>query len=174
MLNLSNAPGVMQAINAAGYVVEQRDNNLFGVRVSDGATGEDVDNAISQIDLNYPVSAAADYVCKIIDEIATSKRNKVIAPYSPGEMAAWPIKRDEALTYQSSGSTSDAPNLDAEAASRGMSLQTLVTKVLNDAAKFSWIEAHIAGTSGRHRDAIRLCQTHEEIMNYNYNTGWPV
>lgn len=174
MLNLSNAPGAMQAINAAGYVVEQRDNNLFGVRVSDGATGEDVDNAISQIDLNYPVSAAADYVCKIIDEIATSKRNKVIAPYSPGEMAAWPIKRDEALTYQSSGSASDVPNLDAEAASRGMSLQTLVAKVLNDAAKFSWIEAHIAGTSGKHRDAIRLCQTHEEIMNYNYNTGWPV
>lgn len=174
MLNLSNAPGAMQAINAAGYVVEQRDDNLFGVRVSDGATGEDVDNAISQIDLNYPVSAAADYVCKIIDEIATSKRNKVIAPYSPGEMAAWPIKRVEALTYQSSGNPSDAPNLNAEAASRVMSLQTLVTKVLNDAAKFSWIEAHIAGTSGKHRDAIRLCQTHEEIMNYNYNTGWPV
>ena len=38
MLNLSNAPGVMQAINAAGYAVEQRDNLLFAIRTSDGAT----------------------------------------------------------------------------------------------------------------------------------------
>lgn len=174
MLNLSNAPGAMAAINTAGYIVEQRDNLVYGVRVSDGATGEDVDNAIMQIDSSYSITACADYVCKIIDEIATNKRNKVIAPYSPGEMAAWPIKRAEALAYQASGNATDAPNLNAEATARGMPLPTLVNKVLSDAARFSWIEAHIAGTSGKHRNAIRNCQTIEEITSYNYNTGWPV
>ena len=115
MLNLSNAPGVMQAINAAGYAVEQRDNLLFAIRTSDGATGTDIDAAVQQIDAAYPVTTAADHVCRAIEALATAKRNAVIAPYSPGEMAAWPIKRAEALAYQLSSSAADAPNLQTEA-----------------------------------------------------------
>ena len=149
-------------------------SNGYCVEEIDGVLTSSNDLAVQSIIDNFTLQELKDRRCAYVDKLATDKRNKVIAPYSPGEMAAWPIKRVEALAYQSSGNPSDAPNLSAEAASRGMSLQTLVTKVLNDAARFSWIEAHIAGTSGRHRDAIRLCQTHEEIMNYNYNTGWPV
>lgn len=174
MLNLSNAPGVMQAINAAGYAVEQRDNLLFAIRTSDGATGTDIDAAVQQIDAAYPVATAADHVCKAIEVLATTKRNLVIAPYSPGEMAAWPIKRAEALAYQASANTADAPNLQAEANARGMALATLVEKVLADAQRFSAVEAAIAGTSGRHRDAVKNLSTHAAIAAYNYMSGWPL
>ena len=174
MLNLSNAPGAIQAINAAGYSVEQRDSLLFGVRTSDGATGDEIDAAIMQIDSDYSVSSSADYVCKLIDAMATAKRNKVIAPYSPGEMAAWSIKREEALKYQAIPDVASAPNLNVEAQIRGITLAELVTKVLNDAARFSAIEAAIAGTSGKHRDYVKNAATIEDIMVYDYNTGWPV
>lgn len=174
MLTLSNAPGAMQAINAAGYAVEQRDNHVFAVRSSDGATGPDIDAAVQQIDDAYPVATAADHVCKAIEALATAKRNAVIAPYSPGEMAAWPIKRAEALAYQAGGNSADAPNLSVEAFTRGMALSTLVQKVIADAQRFSGIEAAIAGTSGRHRDAVKSLATHEQIMAYDYTTGWPL
>lgn len=174
MLNMQNWPGLIQKINESGYQIHQVDNELVGVKSADGTSGQQIENEINSIIDGYSVEDCANYVCLQIEKMATSKRNVVVSPYSPGEMAAWPIKRAEALTYQSSGNPSDVPNLNAEAASRGMSLQTLVTKVLSDAARFSWIEAHIAGTSGKHRDAIRTCQTIEEITSYNYNTGWPV
>ena len=174
MLNLSNAPGAMQAINAAGYAVEQRDNNLFGVRISDGATGVDIDDIVSQIDLNYPTNAAADYVCKKIEALATAKRNYVVSAYSPGEMASWAIKRTEALAYVASGLSSDAPNLQSEAATRGTTLTELVTKVINDANRFAGLEAAIAGTSGRHRDAVKALSTKEAMSTYDYTIGWPV
>ena len=174
MLNLSNSPGVMEAINAAGYYVEQRGNLLLAVRVSDGATGPDIEAAVQQIDNDYPVTATAEHVCKAIEALATAKRNAVIAPYSPGEMAAWPIKRAEALAYQASANTADAPNLQAEANARGVSLSTLVGKVIADAQRFSAIEAAIAGTSGRHRDAVKALTSHAQIMSYDYTTGWPL
>ncbi len=174
MLTLSNAVGAMQAINAAGYAVEQRGNTLFGIRMADGATGQAIDDAIMAIDTAYPVSAAADAVCKQIEVLATSKRNQVIAGYSPGEMASWPIKRAEALAYQVSNNESDAPNLDAEASSRGITLAALVAKVLADAERFAGIEAAIAGASGRHRDAVRTLTTHADIAAYDYSVGWPL
>lgn len=162
--NGKNCLELQEKIKEAGYWVEEVDG------VWKASSINDVQNIID----NFDVTSFANVVCLKIEAVATLKRNNIIAPYSPGEMAAWPIKRAEALAYQASNDINSAPNLNAEATARGMSLPTLVTKVLNDAARFSWIEAHIAGTSGRHRDAIRLCQTHEEIMNYNYNTGWPV
>jgi len=174
MLTIYNWPGLMDAINAAGYRVDQRDNTLIGVKTSDGTTGVAVDSAIAAVVSGYPVSAAADVVCQQIEALATAKRNTVIAPYSPGEMAAWPIKRTEALVYQASGNPTDAPNLNAEAQARGIALAALVSKVLNDASRFSAIEAAIAGASGRHRDAVRALTTHEQVMAYDYTTGWPL
>lgn len=174
MLTINNWPGLMAAINAAGYHVDQRDNTLIGIRSIDGATGEDIDAAIMAIVSSYPVGDTANYVCKAIEALATAKRNAVIAPYSPGEMAAWPIKRAEALAYQAGGNSADAPNLSVEAFTRGMALSTLVQKVIADAQRFSGIEAAIAGTSGRHRDAVKALATHEQIMAYDYTTGWPL
>lgn len=174
MLNLSNAPGVMVAINAAGYAVEQRDNILFGIRLSDGATGQDVDDAVAQIDAEYSVASAAEYVCKNIEALATQKRNIVIAPFSSGEMSSWPIKRSEAILFKQTNNPSDAPYLANEAVIRGITLETLADKVIADATRFSNVEAAIAGTSGRHRDSVKALTTFEQVANYNYKTGWPL
>lgn len=151
-----------------------RINDLIGVRSGDGATGDDIDAVITAVANAYPVSSASGVVCQQIDALATAKRNAVIAPYSPGEMAAWPIKRAEALAYHVSGNAQDAPNLGNEASARGITLAELVGKVLADASRFSAIEAAIAGASGRHRDAVRALSSHEQIMAYDYTTGWPL
>ncbi len=174
MLTINNYPGLMAAINAAGYHVDQRENTLIGIRSIDGANGDDIDAAIMAVAASYPVGDAANYVCKQVEALATAKRNAVVAPYSPGEMASWPIKRAEALAYQVSNNESDAPNLSVEANARGLSLPALAGKVLQDAARFAGIEAAIAGVSGRHRDAVRALATHQAIAEYDYNTDWPV
>ena len=174
MLTISNKAGLMDAVNAAGYCVHQRDNDLIGVRLADGATGQAIDDAVMAIDAEYPLTSAANVVCRQIDVLATAKRNLVVAPYSPGEMASWPIKRAEALAYQASGNAADAPNLGNEATARCITLAALVAKVLADAARFAGVESAIAGTSGKHRDAVSALTTHADIMAYDYTTGWPL
>lgn len=174
MLEIENWPGLMDDINAAGYHVNQHDGVLIGVRTSDGATGPDIDTAIMTVTGAYPVSSSAAYVCKLIEALATAKRNMIVAAYSAGEMASWPIKRTEALAYNVSGNIGDAPNLSAEAIERGVSLPILAGKVLADASRFANLEATIAGVSGRHRDTVRSLTTHEQVMSYDFNTGWPV
>ena len=140
----------------------------------DGVWQSSDDAAVQAIIAAFDVATFANAVCAKIESLATTKRNLVIAPYSPGEMAAWPIKRAEALAYQASANTADAPNLQAEANARGISLPTLVGKVLADAQRFSSIEAAIAGTSGRHRDAVKALPSHAQIMSYDYTIGWPL
>lgn len=140
----------------------------------DGVWQADDAEAVQAIIDAFDVAALANARAAKIEALATAKRNTVVAPYSPGEMASWPIKRAEALAYQASGNSADAPNLSVEASARGMALSTLAGKVLQDAARFAGIEAAIAGTSGRHRDAIKAMTTHEQIMAYDYSTGWPL
>ncbi len=171
---LKNIPGFTELLASSGYALEQRDSTVFAIRLSDGAVGQDVDDAVITLENNLTKEYVAMYIGKQIDVLATAKRNKVIAAYSPGEMASWPIKREEALKFQQTGLASDAPNLNTEASYRGISIADLVTKVLNDAARFSAIEAAIAGTSGRHRDSVKSLQSIEDVMNYDYSTGWPV
>lgn len=140
----------------------------------DGVWQASDDAAVQAIIDAFDVAEMANLVRKQIEVLATSKRNQVIAGYSPGEMASWPIKRAEALAYQTSGDAATAPNLAAEASSRGIGLAALVAKVLADAARFAGVESAIAGTSGRHRDAVRTLTTHADITAYDYSVGWPL
>lgn len=174
MLTIYNWPGLMDAINAAGYRVDQHDNNLIGVKTSDGTTGAAVDSAIEAVVSGYPVGAAADVVCQQIEALATAKRNAVVAPFSPGEMSSWPIKLAEARQFGLSANPADAPFLAREAAKRGVTLQQLADKVIANAAQLSAIEADIAGVNGMHRDAVRALTTHEQVLTYDYTTGWPL
>lgn len=159
-----NCAELQDKIRAAGHWLAEVD----GVWQADDA------DAVQVIIDAFDVAALANARAANVEALATAKRNAVVAPYSPGEMASWPIKRAEALAYQAGGNSADAPNLNAEANARGMALSTLVGKVLQDAARFAGIEAAIAGTSGRHRDAIKAMTTHEQIMAYDYSTGWPL
>lgn len=111
------------------------------------------------------------------DALAAKKRNAITAGISPAEMASWPIKRAEAMAYQASGNAADAPMLQIEATARGVTLAALATKVLDKAALLSQMESGIAGTNGKHNDALDAlaagAATVDEMLAYDFTTGWP-
>lgn len=109
------------------------------------------------------------------DRIAKEKRDMVTASISAAEMASWPIKRAEALAYQSSGSDTDAPNLAIEAAARGITLAALAGKVTTKAAQLSSLEAAIAGRCGAIQDAAAAAAASvAELEAIDLDAGWPV
>jgi len=111
------------------------------------------------------------------DLLARAKRDAVVADYSPGEMASWPIKRAEALTYQVAGAQAtdaDAPLLAAEAQARQATTASVVARVLANAARLSALEAAIAGTAGRYKDQIDAAADIPAVLAVNIEMGWPV
>jgi len=121
------------------------------------------------------LAAAQAIVINAIEALAKSKRDAVVSSYSPAEMAAWGIKRAEALAYQASENVADASNLALEAQERQIPLDDLVDKVLAKAAALSALEAFIAGTCGRKQDAVRACATVQAVADElaDMGNGWP-
>lgn len=105
--------------------------------------------------------------------IAKSLRDRVIAQFSPGELAAWSIKRDEAMAFAQSGNPADAPLLSAEATSRGITLAALVGKVAGNSATFGALEAAIGGADGKHRDTIDAAADFAALAAHDVTAGWP-
>lgn len=105
--------------------------------------------------------------------VAADQRRKVTAPSSPSEMASWTEKLRQARAYVA-GVDSTAPMLALEGRSRGTSTQDIVSRVLANADQFSQAEAVIAGTSGRHKDALAALATLEEVLAYDITAGWPL
>ena len=112
------------------------------------------------------------FVLNNIDVCAAAMRNKFCAPTSPYEAASWPLKLAEAAKYAQTGNETDAPMLSAEAAYRGVTLAQLVARVDGNAQVLAGLEAQIAGTCGKHRDAVRN-MTDEQILAYDWRDGWP-
>lgn len=109
-----------------------------------------------------------------INLFASGLRNTVIRGRSGGEMASWAIKLAEARAYASSGNQADAPTLSTTAAIRGISVEALVGKVLEQAAPFLQAEAVIDGYRGKHCDAVDAMIDVQSIIAYDWHTGWPV
>ena len=165
MINyIEKGGGLHVAIQSAGYSLSQHD----------GAWVSDNDAAVQLLIDNYSLAQSVTYKQSDVDKYAKRLRDKVIASTSPGEMSSWPIKASEAKTYNVSKNAVDAPMLSAEALARGSTLDSVVARVLTNAAKFGGLETQVAGISGRHRDAIAACTTFERIATYDYSTGWPV
>jgi hypothetical protein len=61
-----------------------------------------------------------------------------------------------------------------EGAARGTTTEDIVARVLRNADDFSRAEAVIAGTAGKHRDAIAALATADEITAYDITAGWPL
>lgn len=132
---------------------------------------------LTQAEITEKLQSAISAKLTEIDRLAKSKRDAIIADYySPGEMASWPIKRAEALAYQSAAAATDAdaPALAAEAAVRGITTSDLVTKVLTNSALLINLEAQIAGTAGKHRDAVAAMTTTQSVRGYDITANWPV
>lgn len=125
-----------------------------------------------------------------INAFAASLRNQVIAGRSSGEMVSWAIKLLDAMAVagaQPSPFASLLPAIQAAlglpslptsynhamAMIRGISEAEHVTKVMAQAVPFIAAEAAIDGNRGKHCDAIYACVSLDEIILYDWSTGWP-
>lgn len=151
-------------ISAAGYAVW----------IEDGVLRSTDDAAVQDIVDGYTLDEAKSAYCAKVAALAKAKRDCVVATISAGELASWPVKLAEAGAYARTGAPADAPLLSIEATARGVTLDALMAKVAGNAQTFAALEAGIAGTDGRHRDAIAALPDWASLYAYDYRTGWPV
>lgn len=156
-------PDCMERIRNAGIILYLEDNQI---------KCDDPVRAQLIID-DYKIEDARAWKKNLVAEKAKELRDKAISLYSPGEMAAWPIKLAEAANFNKSLDENDAPMLKAEAIFRQVTLIELVNKVNNKASSFAMLEAKISGIDGYHRDNIDKLNTLIDIAQYNYSEGWP-
>ena len=155
--------GLHVAIEAAGH----------WLRETDGKWVSSDDDAVQALIDAYTLDQCKSE--RAAESLAISKalRDAVVASISPGEMAAWPIKRAEAVAYAASGRDEDAPLLSAEAAARGITLPAMLAKVSENAQYFAGLEARIGGADGKHRDKIALLEAFEDVAAYDLSVDWP-
>lgn len=108
-----------------------------------------------------------------VDLFAARLRVKFLPNISAAEMASWSIKEKLARDYINSLGSSDPGLLAVEAAARGITLSELITKVLDKANAYQYLEGTISGLNGKHNDTIKSLSTIDEVVNYNFTTGWP-
>lgn len=111
--------------------------------------------------------------CEEINMYASGLRNAAVRGRSSGEMASWTMKANEARLYTATGAPADAPTLALTAQVRGITLDALVAKVLDQAAPFLQAEAYIDGVRGRHCDAVQAMVDVRDVMAYDWRAGWP-
>lgn len=108
-----------------------------------------------------------------IEAYAYAQRAQVTLPASPQEMASWSLKLSEARAWSTSQNDSDAPMLVLEGAARGTGTGDIVQRVLDNAQAYQQAEGAIAGTCGRHKDALRALTCVDEVLAYDVSSGWP-
>lgn len=154
--------GLHDKLAALGITLTQRD----GVWQSDSGFAQAI------ID-GYTLEETQNEVCDAIEAFAAELRNMHVKNISPAEMASWSIKLAEAAAFVASGNPASAPLLSIEATARGCTLADLIGKVNGNATGLAALEAAIAGTSGKHRDAVRALTTFADVLAYDWHTGWP-
>lgn len=138
----------------------------------DGAWVASDEVAVQSIIDGYTLDKVKSDKCAEVVVLATEHFEKAISAYSRGELARWPTLRDEADAYVANPASS-IPRITSEAAIRGVSVDTLVAKVRSNASQFDGLGDQIAGTSGKHRDAINALASFADVLAYDYSTGWP-
>jgi hypothetical protein len=156
-------PGLNEAVTAAGHALECNNGDWYA---SDAA-------AVQQIIDGFTLANAKSDCVARVNAIAKQQFDKAIAGYSSAEVAGWPILRAEAIAYNADASAS-VPAITQEAQERGVTVAELVAKVTANAATFDTLRATIAGTSGRHRDAIANAADFAELLAYDFTAGWPL
>lgn len=155
--------GLHQRIADAGFFLSE----------VDGAWIADDPVVVQALIDDYTLAEAADEIVAAIDAHAMALRMAVTATVAPAEMASWSIKRAEAQAYAASSNPADAPMLGYEAAARGVPLADVAARVQANATALAMLEAQIAGTAGKHRDAVRGLATFAELLAYNWQADWP-
>jgi hypothetical protein len=108
-----------------------------------------------------------------IDEIAGSARQRITGPVSPQEMASWSVKLQQARAFTESAPETDYEMITIEAQARGVETIDIASRVISNAQAYSAAEARIAGTAGKHRDAVRALAERDDILAYDVTTDWP-
>lgn len=111
--------------------------------------------------------------CAEIDAYAAGRRNAAVRGRSAAEMSTWSAKLAEAKAFAAAPVALSAPLLFSIAQIRGIPLAALVAKVTAQSNIFLPNEAAIDGTRGMHCDAIEAMTTVQQIIVYNWQTGWP-
>ncbi|MGZ9027373.1 MAG: hypothetical protein ACXW2U_08885 [Telluria sp.] len=155
--------GQHQAVVRAGYRLWEDENGWHSSN----------DVAVQAVLDGYTLDEVKKAKCLEISLKAKSMRDAVVATVSAGEMASWPIKRAEAEEYKLSGDPAKCPELSKESTRRGISLAALAARVLGNGEFFMNIETQIGGTDGKHRDAVNALTTFNEVLAYDYSSGWP-
>ncbi len=155
--------GLHEAITAAGHWLHH----------IDGDWKSSNDAAVQPIIDGYTLDKAKAEKSLAVSLHAKALRDRVTSTIAAGEMASWPIKRDEAADYALLGEAAPCPALRQEALARGIALGELVAKVRANAARFLAAETAIGGTDGKHRDAIAALATFEAVASYDFSSGWP-
>ena len=119
-------------------------------------------------DTDLPTALAA--MSRMVDLHAAWLRNEFLAGTSPFEAASWPLKALEASGFADSR---QAKSLAIEADARGVSVESIVERVLRNAQALGALEAVIAGTAGKHRDALKELKTADDVYGYDWRGGWP-
>lgn len=155
------------AVSSAGL----RLRNLNGTLTTADDRGLNSNDAAVQAVLDaYTLVDAIKAVNNKIDDFAKSLRDNFLKDFSSGEMASWAVKKAEADKFQISGLAADAPNLQAEATFRGVTLAALATKVINNFNTIAAREAKIAGNAGKHKDAVTALGNFTLVNGYDWRT----
>lgn len=121
-----------------------------------------------------PLADVQEEVIDLIDDWGQRLRARAARGIGPQEAVLIMEKVRQAKAAQASGNPADAPLLVREANRRGISLATLVTKILNKASVWADFEADVAGASGAHADAVRALTTVAAVRAYDWQaTLWP-
>lgn len=131
------------------------------------------------------VSAARDAKKAEISAHAATLREKATEGYTPAEMASWQRKYEEARRYTVEPSSESEAKVEGvyliwmEAQARGVTTKNIADRVKANGAALLAYEAAVAGTEGRHRDAVDAISeaddiaTMRAIQGYDYLVGWP-
>lgn len=170
MITWIEKAGLGEKIAAAGHsVVHSFDEKGVGKWITSN------DSAVQGIIDGYTLTEAQDFVAIKIEFHAMQLRETFVTKrrYAAAEMASWFLKRAEAKAAQASGQASDAPTLQAVATRRGVTLVSVVNRVLANAAAFEALEAAIDGQCGKHKDAVKAAATFDAVNTYDWRAGWP-
>jgi len=151
--------GLHIKLAAAGFACGHY-NNVF-------RTAHEKDEAAVQAIIDgYTLDECKAYIRGEIDELMRQKLDAMIAGRSPLEVAYFPTKAAEADALGKGGA---APTLEKEAVARGITVEQLAAKVLENTD----MQAEIVGVAGKHKDVLGALTTFAEVLAYDYRVGWP-
>ncbi|GEM_PF-6964897 len=135
--------------------------------------------AMSAAEIAADKDSALTEALEEVRMIAKFKRAEIVHDASPYEAAGWSLKRAEAMAYDTARNATPpthspalAPMLAMEATVRGVTLDVIVDRVIANATALSQAEAAIAGSEGKHSDALKAFATAAEIRTYDATAGW--